>query len=69
MRPHPETNEFMVTSLHPGVSRERIRENTGWPVRFFDEVKETAPPSIDELGALRDLNARTRRAHGDNGSE
>ena len=32
MRPHPETNEFQVTSLHPGVTRETVTGQTGWPV-------------------------------------
>lgn len=64
MRPEPETNEFVVTTLHPGVTREQIEANTGWPVRFADRVEETAAPTAEELGALRDLNARTARAHG-----
>jgi glutaconate CoA-transferase subunit B len=64
MNPEAGTNEFVVTSIHPGVSRERIREDTGWNVRFGDQVGETAPPSGEELAALRELNERTARAHG-----
>ena len=64
MRPDPETNEFVVVSLHPSVSRERIQEQTGWPVRFANEVTETTPPSHDELEVLRDLKKRTAHAHG-----
>jgi len=63
MQPDPETNEFMVTSLHPGVSRDQVRENTGWEVRFAGEVEETEPPTEKELQALRDLHASTERAH------
>jgi glutaconate CoA-transferase subunit B len=64
MRPEPETNEFEVVSLHPGVTRAGVSENTGWPVRFAIRVDETPDPSAHELGMLRDLNDRTARAHG-----
>ena len=64
MRPHPESNEFEVATIHPGVTRERIVENTGWPVRFGSTVIETPPPTADELSALRELMARTAHAHG-----
>ena len=64
MRPHAETRELEVVSLHPGVSRDKVRENTGWDVRFAETVDSTAPPSVLELQTLRDLNDRTARAHG-----
>jgi glutaconate CoA-transferase subunit B len=64
MRPEPETNEMVVVSLHPGITREQVVRNTGWPVRFADTVVETMPPTPEELGVLRDLHARTARAHG-----
>jgi len=69
MRPHAETMEFEVSTLHPGVTRDRVVENTGWPVRFAPAVGETEPPSVHELAALRDLQARTAAAHGTTGSE
>jgi glutaconate CoA-transferase subunit B len=64
MNPHRDTREFEVVSLHPGVSREQVQAETGWPVRFSSDVTETAPPSSLELETLRDLHARTARAHG-----
>ena len=64
MKPDPETKEFQVVSLHPGVSREKVRDQTGWPVRFADRVAETPAPTSAELETLRDLNERTARAHG-----
>jgi glutaconate CoA-transferase subunit B len=64
MRPDAETNEMMVTSLHPGITREQVRENTSWEVRFAGEPVETEPPAATELEALRELHARTARAHG-----
>lgn len=65
MRPDPVTKELTVFSIHPGVTRERIEENTGWAVRFEDEVAETASPTEHELALLRDLKARTALAHAD----
>lgn len=64
MKPDPKTNEFAVASIHPGVTRERIVENTGWSVKFSDTTTETPEPTETELAALRDLNDRTARAHG-----
>ena len=64
MRPDPLTREFAVVSLHPGVSRERVRENTGWAVKFAESIQETPPPTPAELGVLRELNERTAAAHG-----
>lgn len=64
MRPDAETNEMMVTSLHPGITREQVRENTSWEVRFAEKPVETELPAAIELEALRELHARTARAHG-----
>ena len=64
MRPHAETKELHVTSLHPGVSRDLVVEQTGWPVAFADTVVETPAPTAHELEVLRDLQARTAAAHG-----
>jgi len=69
MRPHPETNELQVTSLHPGVTRERVIEETGWPVSFAATVDETPAPTARELQVLRDLHARTAVAHGVDAAE
>ncbi len=64
MVPAADSKEFEVVTLHPGITREQVRENTGWDVRFAAEVGETRAPDAGELEALRDLNARTARAHG-----
>jgi glutaconate CoA-transferase, subunit B len=64
MKPDPTTNEFVVASIHPGVTRERVVENTGWNVKFRDSIAETPAPTQTELAALRELNDRTARAHG-----
>jgi glutaconate CoA-transferase subunit B len=64
MHPDPETHEMTVNSIHPGVTREQVRNHTAWDVRFAEAVEETAPPAASELEVLRDLHARTARAHG-----
>jgi glutaconate CoA-transferase, subunit B len=64
MRPNRQSNEFEVTSLHPGVSREMVRQQTAWDVRFHRQVDETMRPASEELAALRDLIQRTAHAHG-----
>jgi glutaconate CoA-transferase subunit B len=64
MEPEEGSNEFIVTSIHPGVTREQIIENTGWAIRFADVVAETAVPEAHELEALRALEERTAIAHG-----
>ena len=69
LTPHADTREFGVVSLHPGITREQVRSATGWDVRFADTVVETQAPTMNELETLRDLNARTARAHGTVGAE
>lgn len=63
MEPEPETNEFVVTALHPEVEFEQVRRETGWNVRFAPSIRRTEPPAEHELRALRDLNLRTAHAH------
>jgi glutaconate CoA-transferase, subunit B len=48
--------EMVLESIHSkaGVTLEDIRENTGWDMRVSDDVKETEPPSKDELTVLRE---------------
>jgi glutaconate CoA-transferase, subunit B len=63
--PDAETREMTVVSIHPGVTREKIAANTGWPVRYAAAVAETPTPTAHELDVLRALHARTARAHGE----
>ena len=62
--PDAKTKEMTVVSIHPGVTREQIAENTGWPVRYAASVIETSAPTVQELETLRALHARTAGAHG-----
>jgi glutaconate CoA-transferase, subunit B len=62
--PDPVTKELTVVSLHPGVTREKVQAECGWPVKWAPSVVETATPTAEELSVLRDIHARTARAHG-----
>jgi glutaconate CoA-transferase subunit B len=69
MQPDPETKELQVVSLHPGVTRDEVAKQTGWPIAYGASVIETPAPTPEELEALRALNARTALAHGASASE
>jgi glutaconate CoA-transferase subunit B len=62
--PDATTRELTVTHLHAGVTREQVQAATGWPVAFAETVETIAPATELELNTLRDLQQRTRLAHG-----
>lgn len=68
LRPEPGSNELVVDSLHPGITRQEVTESTGWPVRFAEEVGETPRPTENELAVLRELHRGTEEAHRDTSS-
>jgi glutaconate CoA-transferase, subunit B len=49
--------ELVLEALHPGVTLEQAREATGWELQVADDLQTTAPPTADELSALRELDA------------
>jgi glutaconate CoA-transferase, subunit B len=63
MEPDPASKELTVVSLHPGVTRDQVASECGWPLAFAPFLAETPGPTAAELAILRDLHARTRRAH------
>jgi glutaconate CoA-transferase, subunit B len=63
LTPDPETKELTLTSVHPGIAVEKVVEATGWPLKVASHVATTEPPTETELSVLRDLQARTARAH------
>jgi glutaconate CoA-transferase subunit B len=64
LEPDPETSELTVTTLYPHARREAVQENCGWTLKFAEHVREEEPPTAIELETLRELQERTRRAHG-----
>jgi glutaconate CoA-transferase subunit B len=51
-----KTKRMKVMALHPGVTREQVQDNTGFPLIFDDETGVTAPPADHELKVLRELD-------------
>ena len=64
LEPDPETLEFVLAGLFPGVDVERAIDSTGWPLRVSPLLSVRQPPTALELATLRDLKARTAAAHG-----
>ena len=61
--PDAATGELTLSHVHPGVTVDRVRTATGWPLRVAGDVRETEPVTAEELGVLRDLEARSAQAH------
>ena len=57
LRPRPCDLELELTHLHPGVRLEQVRQATGWELAVSPRLARTAPPTPEELAALRQLNA------------
>jgi len=49
----PTSGRMRIMSLHPGVSLSRVLAKTGFDLIISDDLKETAPPTADELYLLR----------------
>jgi glutaconate CoA-transferase, subunit B len=54
----PMDGELTLVQVHPGASVEDAREATGWELRVADDVRTTAPPTEEELTALRGLQTK-----------
>lgn len=63
LKPNPDTKEFYLESIHPGVTVEEVQEHTGWDLKIAEDLKTTPEPSTEYLEVLRDLNERTAAAH------
>ena len=64
LEPDPKTKELVLTSIHPGVTVEQVRENTGWDLKISDALATTAAPSTSELERVRALVATSSRKKG-----
>ncbi|MGH7817541.1 MAG: CoA-transferase subunit beta [Candidatus Binatia bacterium] len=49
----PASHEMILSSNHPGVSADEIKKETGWPLKVGRDIRETIPPTKDELAAVR----------------
>jgi glutaconate CoA-transferase subunit B len=50
---HPTTRRMQVISLHPGVTLEQVKANTGFAIDDADQLSTTAKPTEQELHLLR----------------
>ncbi len=53
---HEQTRRIEVLSLNPGVSREKLQDNTGIRLDFSPELSETPAPTQRELAELRTVD-------------
>jgi len=51
-----ETGEMVVVSLHPGVTLEKVQENTPWKLKVAPKLENTKAPTEEELATLRSLD-------------
>jgi glutaconate CoA-transferase subunit B len=47
------TGEMTLLTMHPGVTIDDVRANTGWEPRVSDDLGETPVPTEDELRIMR----------------
>jgi glutaconate CoA-transferase subunit B len=63
LQPEAESQELEFVARYEDVTVDDARAATGWALRVARDVDIVAPPTREELDALRDLHARTRAAH------
>ncbi len=49
-----DTKRMQVESIHPGIEKEKIIENTGFELLWADDLSVSDPPSDEELRCLRE---------------
>ena len=49
-----QTGEMILTSVHPGVSVDEVRENTSWEMKVATGLSESPAPTVEELRLIRE---------------
>jgi glutaconate CoA-transferase subunit B len=62
LRPDPRSRELTLTEVHPGVTVEDARAACGWPLQVAGDIRESRPPTEQELRVLRELRATLETA-------
>jgi glutaconate CoA-transferase subunit B len=57
LRPDPLTREFALDAYFPFSSIDECIANTGWPLKVRPDVELVPEPTVDELAALREVDA------------
>lgn len=47
------TKEMYLSSYHPRLTIDQVKQNTGWDLKVSPNLKETEPPTIQEVEILR----------------
>jgi glutaconate CoA-transferase subunit B len=63
LKPRPESGEFALSAVYPGIPASEASAAIGWPLQLMPQLDTCAPPTAVELEALRSLEARTAAAH------
>lgn len=50
---HPLTKRMRLVSVHPGITVEQVRDNTGFELMTPEQVPTTPPPTAEELRIMR----------------
>lgn len=53
-----DDGELELRAVHPGVTVDDVRAETGWELRVAGELEESPPPTAEELETLRALRRR-----------
>lgn len=56
MKFEPQTKEMMLVSVHPGVTADAVKDNTGWPLKVADGLTQTPAPTGEELAMLKQFD-------------
>ena len=65
LAPDPTTRELTLVALHPGVTVEQAKAATGWDLEGRNaSSRSRRRPPMRSFATLRDLHARTAKAHG-----
>lgn len=51
-----DTKEMYLDTYHPGLSVDKIKEMVPWDLKVSPDVRETAPPTVDEIEILQVLD-------------
>ncbi len=51
---HAETKEMMLLATQPGITIEKVVDETGFELRLADTIEENPPPTAEELRILRE---------------
>ncbi|KKM94571.1 hypothetical protein LCGC14_1196980 [marine sediment metagenome] len=53
MKFDPESKEAYLDALHPNITIDQVKDNTGWDIKIADEVKQIDPPTMKEIEVCR----------------